>query len=59
MNSDQFRRYLKKQGCTFEEGTKHTIVYRGDRQTTLPRHGGRKQLGTGIMEAIKKQLGIE
>jgi len=25
----------------------------------LPRHGGSKQLGTGLMRAIRKDLGIE
>jgi mRNA interferase HicA len=59
MNSNQFRRYLAKQGCTFEEGKKHTIVRRGDRVAALPRHGGSKQLGTGLMNAIKRDLGIE
>ncbi len=59
MNTSQFRRYLAKQGCTFEEGSRHTIVRRGDRITVLPRHGGAKQLGTGLMNSIKKQLGIE
>lgn len=59
MNSNQFRRYLAKQGCTFEEGARHTIVRRGDKLSALPRHGGAKQLGTGLMNRIKKDLGIE
>jgi mRNA interferase HicA len=59
VNSDQFRRLLAKQGCTFEEGKRHTIVRRGDRMSALPRHGGSKQLGTGLMNAIKKDLGLD
>jgi len=59
MNSGQFRRYLAKQGCTFEEGKKHSLVRRGDKVAALPRHGGNKQLGTGLMRAIRKDLGIE
>lgn len=60
MNSSQFRRYLAKQGCTFEAGKGgHVIVRRGDKMSVLPTHGGKKQLGTGLMKAIKKQLGIE
>lgn len=59
MNSSQFRRYLAKQGCTFEEGKRHTLVRRGDKLSALPRHGGGKQLGTGLMRAIKRDLGIE
>ena len=60
MNSDQFRRYLAKQGCTFEPGRGgHLNVKRGDRVATLPQHGGSKQLKTGLMLGIKKQLGID
>lgn len=59
MNSDQFRRYLAKQGCTFEEGKRHTLVYRGDRMSALPRHGGSKQLGTGLVNSILKDLDLK
>ena len=59
MNSSQFRRYLAGQGCTFEEGKRHSLVRRGDKLAALPRHGGSKQLGTGLMRAIKKDLGIQ
>jgi len=59
VNSSQFRRYLARQGCTFEEGKKHTLVYRGGKVAALPRHGGSKQLGTGLINAIKKALEIE
>lgn len=62
MNSDQFRRYLAKQGCTFEKGAGkggHQLVRRGDKTSVLPTHGGSKQLGTGLMRKIKKDLGIE
>jgi mRNA interferase HicA len=60
MNSGQFRRYLSKQGCTFEPGKGgHLIVRRGERMSILPQHGGKKQLGTGLMKAIRKDLGIE
>ena len=60
MNRDQFRRYLAKQGCTFEPGKGgHLIVRRNDRTSVLPQHGGAKQLKTGLMKGIKKQLGIE
>jgi hypothetical protein len=43
----------------FEEGARHSLVRRGDRMAALPRHGGAKQLGTGLMKAIKKELAIE
>ena len=60
MNSSQFRRYLAKRGCAFEPGKGgHLEVLRGDKGTYMPRHGGRKQLGKGLMEKIKKDLAIE
>lgn len=59
MNSAQFKRWLARQGCTFEKAKGgHLTVRRGDRASILPMHGGRKQLGRGLMEAIKKQLGL-
>ena len=58
MNASQFRRYLAKRGCTFEEGKRHTIVRLGGKMAALPRHGGSKQLGTGLVNAIKKDLGL-
>jgi mRNA interferase HicA len=60
MNADQARRYLTKQGCTFESGKGgHLIVRRGDRVTVLPQHGGRKQLGNGLWMKILKDLGLK
>jgi integrase len=31
----------------------------GDRMSVLPVHGKGKELGTGLVKAIKKQLGLE
>ena len=60
MNSDQFRRWLAKRGCRFEPGKGgHLIVRRGERKSVLPQHGGSKQLGTGLMRAIRRDLGME
>jgi mRNA interferase HicA len=58
VNANQLPRYLAKQGCSFEEGRRHTIVRLGDRMAALPRHGGRKQLGTGLVNSIMKDLGL-
>jgi mRNA interferase HicA len=60
MTANEFKRWLAKQGCTFEEGRGnggHIIVWFGDKQTTLPMHG-KKDLGTGLVAAIKKHLGL-
>jgi len=56
--TSEFRRYLREQGCTFEEGKRQTVVRRGNRFSTLPRHAA-KEIGTGIVSAIKKQLGLK
>jgi len=58
VDGSQFRRYLAKRGCSFEEGKRHTIVRLGGKMAALPRHGGSKQLGTGLMNSIKKDLGL-
>lgn len=62
MNAQEFKKWLAKQGCTFEAkkgGPGHIIVRRGGRKSELPMHGGRKELGTGLVNAIKKQLGLK
>jgi mRNA interferase HicA len=60
MNGGQARRYLAKQGCTFEPGKGgHLLVRRGNRTTILPQHGGRKQLGKGLWNKILTDLGLK
>lgn len=59
MTSQEFKRWLIKQGCTFEPGRGgHQTVRLGNKVTTLPMHGKGKELGTGLVRAIKKQLGL-
>ena len=62
MNGQEFKKWLAAQGCTFETkkaGSGHLIVRRGDSKSELPMHGARKELGTGLVNAIKKQLGLK
>jgi mRNA interferase HicA len=60
MNSDQFRRWLAKRGCTFEPAKGgHLRVKLGNRTSFLPQHGGAKQLKTGLMRGIMKDLGLD
>ena len=62
MTATEFKRWLARQGCTFEESRGkggHIIVRLGDRQTTLPMHGGKADLGKRLVAAIKKQLGLD
>lgn len=62
MNSKELKRWLEKQGCTFETkkgGSGHLIVRLGDKVTDFPMHGQGKELGTGLVNAIKKALGLK
>ncbi|MCW5982661.1 MAG: type II toxin-antitoxin system HicA family toxin [Bryobacteraceae bacterium] len=57
MKVSEFRRWLAAQGCSFEEGTRHTKVFYKGKFTTLPRHPS-KELKTGTMNSIKARLGL-
>lgn len=62
MNAAELKRWLAKQGCTFEThrgGSGHLTVRRDDRTSQLPMHGGNKELGTGLVNKIKKDLGLK
>ena len=64
MNSDQFQRWLKKQGIQIiprRSGGGHKDLFNpsNDKWSQMPTHGGKKQLGTGLMRKIKKDLGLE
>jgi mRNA interferase HicA len=59
VTSPEFKRWLAAHGCTFEPGKGgHLTVRRGDNLSTLPMHGKGKELGTGLVNAIKKRLGL-
>jgi mRNA interferase HicA len=54
------KRWLTEHGCTFEPGRGgHLTVRRGTNVSVLPMHGKGKELGTGLVTAIKKQLGLK
>jgi len=60
MTSAEFKRWLKKHGCTFAPGKGgHLHVFLGNRFSVLPMHGGDKDLRKGLVEDIKKQLGLK
>lgn len=62
MNSAELKRWLAKQGCTFEThkgGSGHLTVRLGDKISQLPVHGAGKELGTGLVNKIKKDLGLK
>jgi mRNA interferase HicA len=58
MTSKEFKRWLAEQGATFKAGKgSHLKVYLNDRQSVLPMHNA--ELSKGLVEAIKKQLGLK
>jgi mRNA interferase HicA len=58
MKSSAFKRWLAEQGATFTPGKgSHLKVSLHGRHSVLPMHG--KDLKKGLMEAIKKQLGLK
>jgi mRNA interferase HicA len=61
MNARELQRWLAKQGCTFEThkgGSGHVTVIRDGRRSQLPMHGSNKELGSGLVNKIKKDLGL-
>jgi mRNA interferase HicA len=63
LNSSQFERELKKLGIQVisKQGTGHKDLYNpaNGRWSQMPTHGGRKQLGTGLINKIRKDLGLK
>ena len=62
MNSAELKKWLAVHGCTFDNhrgGSGHLTVRRGDRTSQLPMHGSRRELGTGLVNKIKKDLGLK
>lgn len=62
MNAQELKRYLAKNGCAFEThkgGSGHLTVLRDGRKSQLPMHGGSKELGTGLVNKILKDLGLK
>ncbi len=62
MNSQELKRWLAKQGCTFDTatgGSGHIFVFLGSRRTVMPMHRSRKELAPGLVHKIKKDLGLK
>jgi mRNA interferase HicA len=58
VKASEFKRWLAKQGARFEAAKgSHFRVYLNGKQSILPMHG--KEIKTGTIEAIKKQLGLK
>ena len=60
MTSAEFKRWLARRGCTFEPAKgSHQVVWRNGRRSVIPIHGKAKELGTGLVESVKKDLGLK
>jgi mRNA interferase HicA len=60
VTSGELKRWLEKQGCTFIPGKGgHLHVQLGAKFTVLPMHGGKREMKTGTVNAIKKDLGLK
>ncbi|MFP5276638.1 MAG: type II toxin-antitoxin system HicA family toxin [Acidobacteriota bacterium] len=58
MKSSEFKRWLEQQGAIFTPGKgSHLHVWLHSRTSVLPMHS--KELGKGLVAAIKKQLGLK
>lgn len=57
MKQSEFLRWLISQGVEVKDGTRHLKLYYNNKQSTLPRHPS-KEIPTGLVKAIKKQLGM-
>jgi predicted RNA binding protein YcfA (HicA-like mRNA interferase family) len=58
MKAAELRRWMKAQGCTFEECSRHTKVLLGDRFTFIPRHAA-EEVKPGTLHGILKRLGLK
>jgi mRNA interferase HicA len=58
MKSSEFKRWLAAQGATFEAAKgSHLKVKLNGKTSFLPMHS--KELKTGLLQGIKKQLGLK
>jgi len=59
VDSKQFKKWLAQQGATFEKGKgSHIKVSLDGKQSVLPMHG-KTEIGKGLENAIKRQLGLK
>ena len=59
VKSSEFKRWLEKQGATFMSGKgSHLKVELAGRFSVMPMHKS-KEIGTGLVAKIKKDLGLK
>lgn len=59
MKYSEFRRWLERQGVQFKSAKgSHFKISLNDKHSVFPDHGA-KEIGTGLVEKIKRDLGIK
>ena len=58
VSAKELRRWLKKQGCTFVEESRHTRIVLGSKISRMPRHPS-KEIKKGTLQSILKDLGLQ
>jgi mRNA interferase HicA len=54
------KKWLARQGCQFfSMKSGHLKVTRSGRVSYIPMHGSNRELGKGLVERIKKDLGLK
>jgi mRNA interferase HicA len=62
MNSKELEKLIRSRGATIVPARGkggHRMAVLGDRKTMIPTHGSRKELGTGLVKKILKDLGLD
>ena len=60
MKYSQFKKWLKDQGVEFttQKRGSHRIIRLGNKTSVFPDHGS-KEIGSGLVRKIKKDLGLK
>jgi mRNA interferase HicA len=58
VKASELRRWLKKQGCTVIEESRHTRIVLGSKLSRMPRHPA-KEIKTGTLQSILKDFDVK
>jgi mRNA interferase HicA len=58
VKASELRRWLKKQGCSFVEESRHTRITLGAKVSRMPRHPS-KDIKAGTLQGILKDLDLK
>jgi mRNA interferase HicA len=58
VKASELRRWLKKNGCTFVDESRHTRIVLGAKISRMPRHPA-KEIKTGTLQSILKDVDLK